>query len=590
MAYWYVNFGDGATTGYYAIPRWSTGTAKTVGQFVRQNTTPTVGNERCFVCIAAGTTNATTEPTWVLTAGARTNDGTVTWMECSGRAGTNGSLLYTTAWITTLGAVVLGTQIKGTATATTTLFICTTAGTVGVTEPTWNTTIGATTTDGTAVWTCLGPGANYSAWQTPVARYNILQATANSLRTTGADVIFVADNHAETSSAATTISFFLAPSHTYCMDHTIASPTGANLKNTGSITTTGATALSITGNGYINGLVFNVGVGNASATQARLQLQLAVTGYMTLENCRFFIASTASTAISAVNFGNANPINGFVNLINCSVQLLANTSIISLTGGVGYWKNSSLFIPGGVMPPVLISSVNALGYGSLVFEGVDFTGFTGTLIDSLANGSKISLIKCKLDPALVATTGPQIEGNWEVELTNCDSGTGYYRNERWNAAGKLTTEIGVIRVGGTTDGATPISWKIITTNFSDWGTPFVSFPISVYNTAIGSGISVTIEVLTDGVTLTNADIWLEASYFGSRSATLRSFVNSGLINGLDTPVNLATSAATWNTTGLVSPMPQKILLTFTPQVIGFVLYRVRIGRINTTVYVDPKIT
>jgi Tfp pilus assembly protein PilV len=34
-------------------------------------------------------------------------------------------------------------------------FQCTTAGTSGLAAPTWNTTVGATTTDGTCVWTCL---------------------------------------------------------------------------------------------------------------------------------------------------------------------------------------------------------------------------------------------------------------------------------------------------------------------------------------------------------------------------------------------------------------------------------------------------
>jgi hypothetical protein len=43
-------------------------------------------------------------------------------------------------------------------------FLCTTSGTTGSQEPTWNTTIGSTTPgDGTVVWTCLGRSPTYGA-------------------------------------------------------------------------------------------------------------------------------------------------------------------------------------------------------------------------------------------------------------------------------------------------------------------------------------------------------------------------------------------------------------------------------------------
>lgn len=37
------------------------------------------------------------------------------------------------------------------------VYVCTTSGTASGSEPTWPTTIGATVTDGTVVWTCFGP-------------------------------------------------------------------------------------------------------------------------------------------------------------------------------------------------------------------------------------------------------------------------------------------------------------------------------------------------------------------------------------------------------------------------------------------------
>lgn len=47
----------------------------------------------------------------------------------------------------TLNAIVRGTDGRN--------YQCSTAGTTGAAEPVWNITVGATTTDGTAVWTAL---------------------------------------------------------------------------------------------------------------------------------------------------------------------------------------------------------------------------------------------------------------------------------------------------------------------------------------------------------------------------------------------------------------------------------------------------
>ena len=54
---------------------WVKNTAKVVGDIVK----PTTYNSHTYVCTTAGTTHATTEPTWSTTNGATQTDGTVTW-------------------------------------------------------------------------------------------------------------------------------------------------------------------------------------------------------------------------------------------------------------------------------------------------------------------------------------------------------------------------------------------------------------------------------------------------------------------------------------------------------------------------------
>ena len=91
MANWYVNYGDGSTTGYYAVAKWTALTAYSSssnggrGDYVRQNAAPSVGNERVFRCTTGGTSLAS-EPSWNLGHNATTTEtaGPV-WTECTGQ-------------------------------------------------------------------------------------------------------------------------------------------------------------------------------------------------------------------------------------------------------------------------------------------------------------------------------------------------------------------------------------------------------------------------------------------------------------------------------------------------------------------------
>ncbi|MDO8683963.1 MAG: hypothetical protein Q7N50_10835 [Armatimonadota bacterium] len=86
MAAWYVNFGDGATTGYYAVAQWAALTAYNIGDLRRQLAAPAVGSERVWRCTTAGTSLAA-EPSWTLTAGSTTTEvaGPV-WTEVTGNS------------------------------------------------------------------------------------------------------------------------------------------------------------------------------------------------------------------------------------------------------------------------------------------------------------------------------------------------------------------------------------------------------------------------------------------------------------------------------------------------------------------------
>src|SRR5215472_6896223 len=99
---------------YANVAQWTATHAYSVGNIVRQLAAPTAGNERCFICLVAGT-SVGAEPAWVLTRGAATNETTVHWMECTGLPAVNGDATNTNAWHASAGAIAIGWIIKNVA-------------------------------------------------------------------------------------------------------------------------------------------------------------------------------------------------------------------------------------------------------------------------------------------------------------------------------------------------------------------------------------------------------------------------------------------------------------------------------------------
>lgn len=102
-------------------------------------------------------------------------------------------------------------------------------------------------------------------------------------------------------------------------------------------------------------------------------------------------------------------------------------------------------------------------------------------------------------------------------------------------------------------------------------------------------MTATIEVITDNVTLTDGECWLEIQYLGTSGVPLGSFLSDAKADVLATAANQTTSSETWTTTGLTTPVKQYLRVTFTPQEKGFVHAVVKLAKASTTVYVCPKL-
>lgn len=95
----YLSYGNGGTTGFYALPKRLPSTAYAVGAIVREFTTASIGNERAYLCVLAGTTSAAGDGPWGYSLRCQqTTDGTVSWYECSGHPAVNGDFVNTPSW------------------------------------------------------------------------------------------------------------------------------------------------------------------------------------------------------------------------------------------------------------------------------------------------------------------------------------------------------------------------------------------------------------------------------------------------------------------------------------------------------------
>jgi hypothetical protein len=206
---------------------------------------------------------------------------------------------------------------------------------------------------------------------------------------------------------------------------------------------------------------------------------------------------------------------------------------------------------------------------------------------------------CKL-PSSAAFLQNIPGGYFPIEFINCaNSGSANYdlyvnMGSPSNTTGNiLVDETTIVQSGGATDGTTSLSYKVtVDVNTASAYTRSYATPWSVIdNTATGSSKTLTVEMITDNWTTTDYDVWLEVEYYGSSSPPFSSFSSGRKRPDGSTANNNASSSVTWTTTGLGTPVKQKLTATFTPQLAGPIRWRVGFACNNAsqkTFYYDPK--
>jgi hypothetical protein len=574
---WYVN-----NVGYTAVAAWATGATIAAGALRRQLAAPAVGSERVFVAIVGGTTHATTEPTWVTTRGAKTTDNTVTWQECTGASAVNGDLTNTPTWSAARAintAVTLGAIIQRNNGAS--YWICSTAGSVGASEPAWaNNTAGTTQADSTVTWTCLGVVGNFTGGQAPHARL----ATACSLGFVAGNTVYVGDNHAETQATTLALTLVLGQttvSKVVCHNHSgNYPPAAADLATGATVTETGSgLAINLAAN---NGVLYVYGLTFSNTLNGNITLN-GQGSFLSFDNCTFKVATA-----------NIVPNSGTMLWNNCQVNFTNAGSSITVVGNFIWQNTAQVLVTGSTVPTNLFSMTSPGNIDSILLEALDLSqcvGIFAQLANTVAGNWVIK--DCKLN---ASTTFPNETNTGHVLQTiRADSGATAYKSARYAVEGSETTETAITRVGGASDPTGQAqSRKIVTTANSQWLRPFKAEPYAIWNSTTGAAVTVTVYgTINAGALPNNDDIWMEVEYLGSSSFPIGTIKTTTKASLLAANAAVSSDGSTWNGGGSGAGWsPFKLTTTLSspqPGMAGYLHARVRAAKVSTTYYIDPKI-
>lgn len=422
--------------------------------------------------------------------------------------------------------------------------------------------------------------ANGSSWT------NAYTTIAGALTSKAAgDIFYVANDHSESTASAVTWTFpgtSASPNQLICVNRSgSVPPVSADLAATGVATTTGTSNLTISGVVYIQGMVLNIGTGAGAAL-------LAVSGiWAYLKNCQI---NKPSTGVAAHTFGTTSAEGEYV---------LDNTSFswgATMTSGIAdsrssklTWKNTATpfnGVAGANLPTTLI---NYTLPSPIKLINLDLSSLgSGKTLFTVTAPITAQIINCKLGSSVTIATSDTKFGGADIRVINSDSSNTITRAERYAPEGIETTELTIIKSGGASNGTTGFSRKMASSSLASYYSPLASMPIVVWNDITGSSKNVAVNIVNDGTTLTNADVWIEVDYNSDASFPDGLTAFDGVADILAAGSNQTSdSTSTWTTTGLTTPIKQTLDVSFTPQQKGWFYIRVMLAKASKTIYVDP---
>jgi len=445
------------------------------------------------------------------------------------------------------------------------VFRCTQAGTSGSSEPSWNLAKASTTNDNTVVWQEVTGNEAYG-WSAAGPTLRLFLGGGSSWAAAG-DTVYVNAGHDE---------YYLYgqwdinspgvlgnPVYVLCVDDALQPANTAQVTKDVWL--------------HLLGCAYSCGVNYKGTTG------VLVFADWTLENC---------TIVSTNRPCRFDGVATFLNVI-LYIGAPAGWSAITLSWNARLtWRGGALRVPPGYSPASYVFAP-ADAYTRMrgaEIEGIDMSEYSaaGLYLFYADMPMRIMLKNCRLGTNIIMTYRVGRITPWgRLELVNCDSVNTNYRYYRYHDSGEVFHETGVYREGGASDGTTPVCRRMVSSDWAKYADPLILGELVGWNETTGQQKTATVHLLTDGVTLTNKDLWVEVEYLGNADYPLSSFVTNKP-HILESGTSLDSDTATW-IHNLQNPVRQKVSLSFTPQMKGPIRVTVRLARPSTTVYVCPKV-
>ncbi len=391
-----------------------------------------------------------------------------------------------------------------------------------------------------------------------------------------------------------------APTKIICGNDSAEPPT---VNASTAVLTTSSNSLTVNQSAWIEGLQFHNTYGGSLNFSFG---SYPTSGRITCKDCSFqFDGAGGPYSFSIGDLSTAND-RTVLNWINTSFKPAPATGTqLQMAAAEFNWIGGAL-ITNTTLPTYLFGPRDPKANGTVLVENVDLSvlGSGKTLVDFSAttwNTSTFTFRNCKLGASVAIVNSIGTPG-CRVRVHNCDSADTHYRFHEEDYAGAISQETTIVRTGGASDGVTPISWKMVTNTKALFPAITCESPElpALWNDTVGSAITVTVELVHDtnvregqgagtSYAYQNDEFYLDISYLGTSGVPLGVRTSSSKAT-LAAAADNASSSVTWTTTGLTTPVKQKLTATFTPQEAGYIHAKVIGAKASKTVYICPKMT